>query len=54
MAFPEARPGGYDADKYWDETNGVWSTTRVTQPGSYTEYVLAISEEGEIYFRALT
>ena len=54
MGFPEDRPGTYDADKYWDETNGVWNTTRLTQPGNWVEYVLAISEEGEIYFRVVT
>ena len=51
--YPTPRPSAYDADKYWDETNGVWNTTRLTQPGNWVEYVLAISEEGEIYFRAV-
>ena len=53
MAFPEDRPGSYDPDLYWDETNGVWNSTRVTLPGGWTEYVLTVSEEGEIYFRAI-
>jgi len=53
MAWPEDRPVGYNADKYWDETTGTWRTIRVTQPGGWTEYVLVISEQGEIYFRAV-
>ena len=54
MAFPEDRPDGYDADKYWDVQNDVWISTYTAGQGSYVEYVVAISEEGEIYFRAVT
>ncbi|MHC4808557.1 MAG: hypothetical protein ACYTBX_20165 [Planctomycetota bacterium] len=54
MAFPAARPVTYDADLYWDEVDAEWNSDRLTQPGSYTEYVMVISEEGEIYFRAVT
>lgn len=53
MAWPEDRPGTYDPDLYWDETNGVWSSTFVAGPGSWIEYMIAISEEGEIYFRTV-
>lgn len=54
MAFPEDRPGTYDPDLYWDEIDDEWNSDRLTQPGSYTEYMVTISEEGEIYFRAVT
>ena len=50
MAFPEARPGGYDPDLYWDEENGVWNSTRLVQPGNWAQNVVTVSEEGEIYF----
>jgi hypothetical protein len=50
MAFPEDRPGSYDPDLYWDEVNGVWSSTRVTVPGAWSQSVVVVSEEGEIYF----
>lgn len=53
MAFPEDRSVAYDPDLYWDEADAEWNSDRLTQPGSYTEYVLVISEEGEIYFRAI-
>jgi len=53
MAFPEARPVGYDADKYWNEEGAEWTATRFAGQGSYTEYVLVISEKGGLYFRAV-
>lgn len=53
MAFPEDRPGTYDADLYWDEVNDTWTATRFAGQGSYTEYVLAIGEKGEVYFRTV-
>ena len=51
MAYPEARPGTYDADKYWNEVGDAWTATRYAGQGDYTEYVLAIGEKGEIYYR---
>ena len=56
MAWPEDRPGTYDADKYWDVTNQVWTTTRAAGQGNDAEYVLAISDnsgDGVIYFRTV-
>jgi len=53
MAFPEDRPGTYDADKYWDVVNDVWTAVRAAGQDSRTQYVLVISEEGDIYFRAI-
>ena len=53
MAWPEDRPVDYDADKYWDVVNDVWTATRFAGQGSYAEYVLVISEEGDIYFRTV-
>lgn len=54
LAFPETRPAGYDPGFYWDEIDDEWNSDRLTQPGSYVEYVVVISEEGNIYFRAVT
>lgn len=56
MAWPEARPGTYDADKYWDVTNQIWVTTYTAGQGSGVGYLLAISDNddvGVIYFRAV-
>ena len=51
-AVPD-RPSDYDGDLYWDEDTGAWSTTRTTHPGNWVQYVLAISEEGDVYFRTV-
>ena len=50
MAWPEDRPGGYDPDLWWDRDAETWGSTRIIEPGSWVVHVLAISEEGEIYF----
>jgi hypothetical protein len=51
--FPTDRLSDYDGDKYWDEDSGTWVSTPTTNPGKWTQYVVAVSEEGEIYFRTL-
>lgn len=51
--FPTDRPSDYDGNEYWDEDTGVWGSTRTTIPGNWVQNVLAISEEGEIYFRTV-
>lgn len=51
--FPTDRPSDYDGDEYWDEDAGAWGSTRTTIPGNWVQNVLAISEEGEIYFRTV-
>ena len=51
-AVPD-RPTEYDGDKYWDEETGTWTTTRTTHPGNWSQNLLTISEEGEIYFRTI-
>ncbi len=51
--FPTDRPSDYDGDSYWDEDSGTWGSTRTTHPGNWVQNVLAISEQGEIYFRTL-
>lgn len=51
--FPPDRPSDYDGDEYWDEDAGTWGSTRTTIPGNWAQNVLAISEEGEIYFRTV-
>ena len=51
--WPPDRPDAYNPDLYWDETDAEWNSDRLTQPGSYTEYVVAIGEEGEVYFRVV-
>ena len=50
MAFPEDRPGGYDPDLYWDEEDAEWNSDRLIQPGNWSQSVVVVSEEGEIYF----
>jgi hypothetical protein len=47
------RPTDYDPDEYWDEDAGAWSATRTTHPGNWSQNLLAISDEGEIYFRTI-
>lgn len=51
--WPHSRYDEYDPDLYWDEEDGEWNSDRLTQPGSFTGYILAISEQGDIYFRAI-
>lgn len=51
MNWPDDRPGTYDADKWWDKQNEVWTTTHVIRLGNRVEWLIAISEEGEIYYR---
>ena len=53
MAFLEDRPVAYDPDLYWDETDDEWNSDRLTQPGNWVEYVLVVSDKGEIYFRTV-
>ena len=48
--WPIDRPGSYDADKYWDEESETWGSGRVTIPGAFAEYLVAVGEEGEVYF----
>lgn len=50
MNWPDDRPEAYDADKWWDEESGEWVTTRTEGPGSRMEHLVAVSEEGGIYF----
>ena len=51
--YPPDRAGSYNADLYWDEVNDAWTATRFAGQGSYTVYVLAVGEKGELYFRAI-
>jgi len=51
-AVPE-RPTDYDPNGFWDEDTGTWTTTRTTHPGNWSQNLLAISEEGDIYFRTI-
>jgi hypothetical protein len=47
------RPSDYDPDGFWDEDTGTWTSTRTTHPGNWSQNLLTISEEGEIYFRTI-
>ena len=49
-AWPDDRPVSYDADLYWDEESETWGSGRVTIPGAFAEYLVAVGEEGEVYF----
>jgi len=51
--YPPDRAGSYNADLYWDEVNDAWTATRFAGQGSYTVYVLAVGEKGELYFRVV-
>ena len=56
MAWPEARPETYDADKYWNVTTQSWTATRMGGRGSDVGYVLAISDNddvGVLYYRVV-
>ena len=44
------RPAAYDPDLYWDEETETWGSGRVTIPGAFVEYLIAVGEEGEVYF----
>jgi hypothetical protein len=48
--WPVDRPVTYDPDKYWDEESETWGSGRVTIPGAFAEYLVAVGEEGEVYF----
>lgn len=48
--FPTGRPSDYDPDTYWDEATGTWLSTSTTNPGRWSQNVVTVSEEGEIYF----
>ncbi len=48
--WPVDRPVGYDPDLYWDEESETWGSTRVTIPGAFAEYLVAVGEDGEVYF----
>ena len=48
--WPADRPVGYDPDLWWDEETEAWVSTFVNGPGSRVEHLLAIGEEGEIYY----
>lgn len=48
--FPTDRPSDYDPDTYWDEDSGLWVSTSTTNPGRWSQNVVTVSEEGEIYF----
>jgi len=50
IGWPGDRPVDYDADKYWDEESETWGSGRVTIPGAFAEYLVAVGEEGEVYF----
>jgi len=47
------RPSDYNSNLYWDEDAGAWGNTRTIHPGNWVQQMLAISEEGDIYFRTL-
>lgn len=53
QGYPTPRPSDYGSDDWWDEDTGTWVSAYVAGPGSWTEYVLVISEEGEVYFRTV-
>lgn len=50
MDWPDARPETYDEDLYWDEESGTWGTASVSGPGNRIEHLVAVSDEGEVYF----
>ncbi len=49
-SWPEDRPGNYDEDKYWDETNQVWVSSYVAGYGSRVDHVVFVGDQGEIFF----
>lgn len=51
--WPEDRPAAYDPDLYWNEESETWGSGRVTIPGAFAEYLVAVGEEGEVYFGAV-
>lgn len=51
--FPTDRVSDYDPDVYWDEDTGEWTAARTTHPGNWSQSVVVVSEEGEIYFRTI-
>ena len=61
MAFPAARPGTYNPDKFWDEENQAWyaagtaiGSARLKQAGGrYGKQLITLSNQGKIYFGAL-
>jgi len=50
IGWPNQRASDYDPDLYWDEATETWGSTRVTIPGAFAEYLVAVGEEGEVYF----
>ena len=51
--WPDDRPASYDPNLYWDEETGAWGSTRVAIPGAFAEYLVAVGEEGAVYFRGI-
>ena len=47
--WPAARPG-IDTDKVWDEETGAWITNDARGGGRYKQQLVAVSDQGKIYF----
>ena len=54
MAFPDARPGGYDPDLVWDEESKAWiavsaASTAALGGGKYHEQLVVVGNM-KIYY----
>ena len=49
-SWPDDRPGTYNPDLNWDETNQEWNSTFVVNPGNYVYNLVTVGEDGDIYF----
>lgn len=58
MAFPEDRPGGYNPDQVFDESENDWTSdlSDLESRGGerYNQQLVVLSEQGKIYFQELT
>ena len=61
MAFPEDRPGGYDPDQVFDESANEYVDIDSGDVqasglggGKYGQQLVTLSDQGKIYFGALT
>lgn len=49
-AWPHDRPDDYDPDLNWDEDTQTWVSDYQVNPGNYVYNIVAVGENGDIYF----
>ena len=57
MAWPDDRPGGYDADKVYDEATEAWVANDGRQGGRHSDRIVVVGMDNDgykvIYFGAV-